>query len=370
MKVIHSAAFLKPTLGILNQMVDECQSAKFLGIEWEVRVFCPDGANLDLPIVMPFKDVGAWPQLFGALNKAVRWVLLRIKYHLWLYSRKDVDVYILRYSVHDPFQALFAWFSRKPVYFLHHTLEVPELRQAGRLSAWIRAPLEQILGPLGMRGVHGIIGVTKEIVGYELKRSRRRRISNHVYPNGILYGLPYAEDRRAARQEWLFVASYFYPWHGLDRLLAALKNEDHLDFILHVVGEVSKDDHAAALKDKRVVLHGLLSSQEIRALSGRCCLGLSSFALDRKGMREACTLKVREYLMMGLPVAAGHKEVFPEEFPYFCDAGVDVDALFSFAERIKNVPRSSVAEAARSYIDKTVLLAQLVRAIALDCGRE
>jgi hypothetical protein len=181
-----------------------------------------------------------------------------------------------------------------------------------------------------------------------------------------LYGFPVADDRRAGCQEWLFVASYFYPWHGLDRLLAAMREVDY-EVILHVVGEISDADRAVALKDRRVVLHGLLSSQEIQALSGQCCLGLSSFALDRKGMREACTLKVREYLMMGLPVAAGHKEVFPEEFPYFYDTGVDVDALFAFAERVKNVSRTLVSEAARPYIDKTVLLASLVRAIVLDC---
>src|SRR5690606_39054416 len=100
----------------------------------------------------------------------------------------------------------------------------------------------------------------------------------------------------------------------------------------------------------------------------QCCLGLSSFALDRKGMHEACTLKVREYLMMGLPVGAGHKEVFPEGFPYFFDAGVDVNALFSFAGRVGKVSRSLVSEAARPYIDKTVLLTGLVRAISKDCG--
>lgn len=366
MRVLHSAAFLKPTSGILNQMGGERQAALDLEEEWEVSLFCPEGITCDFPVLVTYRDFGKWPKWLCSMRKAFRWILLRAKYHLWLYSRKDVDVYVLRYGVHDPFQALFTWLSKKPVYFLHHTLEVPELRQAGRLSAWLRTPLEQCLGPLSIWGARGIVGVTPEIADYELQRVCRRRGISHVYPNGILYGSPVAEDRRTERQEWLFVASYFYPWHGLDRLLAAFKKVDH-DVVLHVVGELSNDDHVAALKDKRVVLHGMLSSAEIRDLSGQCCLGLSSFALDRKGMREACTLKVREYLMMGLPVAAGHKEIFPEEFHYFCDTGVDMGSLLSFSARVRHVSRLSVSEAAKPYIDKTILLANLIRAIRSDC---
>jgi len=369
MRVLHSAAFLNPTTGILNQMEGERQAALALGGHWEVGLFCPACFECDLPTLVSYRDLGKWPEWLCSIRKVLRWILLRVKYHLWLYSRKDIDVYVLRYGVHDPFQMLFTWLSKKPVYFLHHTLEVPELRQAGRLSAWIRTPLERCLGPLSIKGAQGVIGVTPEIAEYERKRACSRRGISHVYPNGILYGPPVAEDRRAGRQEWIFVASYFYPWHGLDLLLNALRESNH-DVVLHVVGKVSDDDRAIALRDKRVVLHGMLSSEEIRDLSGQCCLGLSSFALNRKGMREACTLKVREYLRMGLPVAAGHKEVFPEEFPYFCDSGVNMGALFSFSTGVQDVSRSLVSEAARPYIDKTVLLAGLVRAIASDCGRD
>ena len=146
MRVLHSAAFLNPTTGILNQMEDERRAALSLGHEWEVTLFCPAGIGYDLPLLMSYEDIGEWPKLLGAVRKVLRWIILRSRYHLWLYSRKDVDVYVLRYSVHDPFQVFFAWLTRKPVYFLHHTLEVPELRQAGRLSAWVRAPLEQFFG--------------------------------------------------------------------------------------------------------------------------------------------------------------------------------------------------------------------------------
>ncbi len=41
-----------------------------------------------------------------------------------------------------------------------------------------------------------------------------------VYPNGILYsdGDDALVDRRGDRPEIIFVASYFFDWHGLDAL--------------------------------------------------------------------------------------------------------------------------------------------------------
>ncbi|MFX8895379.1 glycosyltransferase family 1 protein, partial [Acinetobacter baumannii] len=86
------------------------------------------------------------------------------------------------------------------------------------------------------------------------------------------------------------------------------------DFILHIVGDVSVEDELLAKKDSRVILHGPLTNIEISQLMSKMWIGLASFGLFRKRMKEACTLKVREYLNYGLPIYSGHKDIFPEEF--------------------------------------------------------
>ena len=58
-----------------------------------------------------------------------------------------------------------------------------------------------------------------------------------VHPNGILYAddsdMP--ADRRGDVPELIFVASYFFEWHGLDTLLDSMDESDE-DGRLHLVG--------------------------------------------------------------------------------------------------------------------------------------
>jgi hypothetical protein len=73
-------------------------------------------------------------------------------------------------------------------------------------------------------------------------------------------------------------------------------------------------------------------------------------------MREACTIKVREYLRAGLPVYSGHSDVFPPSFPFFKEGPCSVDSIMAFAEKNEGVARADVSEAARPYIEKDRLV--------------
>jgi hypothetical protein len=165
----------------------------------------------------------------------------------------------------------------------------------------------------------------------------------------------------------VFVASLFIEWHGLDKVVAAAKRSSR-DFILHVVGAIDdKDLLSEAQSCPKIQLHGMLTPGQLTALELRCDIGLGSFALERKGMKEACPLKVRNYLSEGLSVYAGHPDIFPDSFPYYREGDCDFDAVTDFALETRSVSRSQVEQAAQPYIDKQQLVRGLYEFLYSAC---
>jgi glycosyltransferase involved in cell wall biosynthesis len=358
MRVLHSAALLSPSSGMLNQMKWEQEAAHQLSLDWQVRMFCPIGWLEPSEIIQFSKDITT-KKNENIVEKTSKWLRFRREYYQWLISQENsVDIFLLRYSVHDPFQLRFIADCKKPVCLVHHTLELPELASANGFVAKTRVFLENIMGRHAIQQCYATIGVTQEIVDYEKKRGNQPDKLSIVYPNGIMFHYETLNDRRGDIPELLFVASHFVEWHGLDLLLKAMQSNSG-QFTLHLVGNLSADDLAMAQLDPRIVLHGSKSHQEINIISESCWLGLSSFALYRKGMKEACTLKVREYLMMGLPVYAGYKESFPETFEYYRNDILNVDSLLDFSRKNRHIQRLDISLSSKKYIDKLEILSSL-----------
>jgi hypothetical protein len=81
-----------------------------------------------------------------------------------------VDILLLRYSVYDPFQVLFAIFFRKKLYFIHHTKEIDEIKLKRGISGKIGLYVEILLSKLTLSYASGIIAVTDEILKYQQKK--------------------------------------------------------------------------------------------------------------------------------------------------------------------------------------------------------
>lgn len=357
MRFLHAAALLRPPSGIINQMRWEHEAANELGIDWSVKLYCPQGW------IEPEEFIEASPKVKAgdpAKGKPTDWFRFRYGYYQWLMSQEDnYDAFVLRYYVHDPFQLLFARRCSKPVYFVHHTLEVPELRLPGTWLAKMRARLDDLIAVPTLRAAAGVIGVTQEIVDYEVARAGISNAKTFVYPNGIKFNEEPVADRRGQIPELLFVAGRFAPWHGLDLLLDSIEKSD-AEFKLHLVGNVHEPDLRRAKKDSRIVVHGRLPSTEIRRIAETCWIGLSSFGLHRKNMKEACTLKVREYLMMGLPVYAGHRDVIEGENEFVFSGLADINHILRIALS-RNYTRQAVVEASSNSISKLMLLSRLMK---------
>lgn len=358
MRVLHSAALSYPSPGIKMQMTWEQEAADSLGLSWDARLFCVNGPIADLRRDA-VESIRSKIDRRNVYQRGKDWWKLRWGYHEWLLGlQSEYEVFLLRYSVHDPFQWRFVRKVKKPVYFVHHSLEKHELRADGKVVGRVRSFSDTIIGKYTLSRASGIVGVTNEIINEELSRVSPRSLSSTVYPNGIVYTGDVAGDARTDIPEFLFVAGQFDLWHGLDLLLASIRENDD-QFILHLVGNVPDRDLVHAENDSRVQIHGRLSNDQIRNIGSSCTVGLSSFALHRNKMQAACPLKVREYLTLGLPVYSGHDDVFPKDFPYFKKGAADIGLILEFATRIAKPGREDVAGAARPYIDKTILLRDL-----------
>jgi len=353
MKTLHVAALLKPPSGILNQMTWELESAQNLKLKWDVKLFCPKGAVAQKDLICESTKIRS-----KSNHSALNWLRFRYEYYCWLLKQEAYyDRFVLRYYVHDPFQLLFIIRCKKPVYFVHHSFEVAELNLPGTFFAKIRANLECLLGRFAIKRASGIIAVTNEIAEYEKTRANLKDVPTFIYPNGISFQHGPVQDKRGEVPELLFVAHEFVPWHGLDLLLDSIE-KTNVNFKLHLVGSVSRIDIIRARRDNRIVIHGQKNTKEIRELAQYCSVGLTSFGLHRKKMSEACTLKVREYLLMGLPVYGGHRDVIQNQNIFIKSGPPSIDSILDYVRTV-SFTRKVVSEGSEASICKKSLLLDL-----------
>ena len=229
-------------------------------------------------------------------------------------------------------------------------------------------PCERLFGYLSLKACCGVIAVTEEILEHEVSRIGGGDVPTFLYPNGIFIE-PLSTLHRYDKKvpQLIFVCSNFSPWQGLDLLLESVLRSDK-DFNLHLVGRLSESQIRESSCDPRVIVHGDCTPRDIQDLYEECWIGLSSFALYRQGLSQACSLKVREYLCAGLPVYSGHRDVFPETFKYYKTGEPDIDEIIRFALTHRDTNRSDVRREARLFIDKRELLSKLYKDISNFLG--
>lgn len=359
MKVLHVSYLRDPSAcpGILNQLRYERLAAKSSAIDLQNVMFSKDGVfDLNNP-------ENRHPAKAPGTPNIASWLTERMAFANFLEeSSVSYDVILVRWSVADPFAARAIRKLSKPVFTVHHTNEEAELRSNARLGA-LRARLDRALFGMVSSSLSGIIAVTPEIGQFERVRGRSD-LPVISYPNGIIVGGINVSGTIGASgvTRLVFVASHFSNWHGLDLLFESVRRSSE-KFELHIVGEVSEAQRSAAQGDERVFLRGLLSIEELYSLYKECDIGLSSFALHRKSLQQASTLKVREYLSAGIPVYSGHEDIFPSDFKYFRKGPPEIKEILRYSDELRGVPRQMVRETAAHYIDKSAILKNLYNEI-------
>lgn len=256
-----------------------------------------------------------------AILRALFQKLFRYRYiERALESRSDYDIYILRYPLALGF-GVTAFYSKygKKIYTEHHTIETQELDDFFAMSAFSRviSALEKKFRTKIMGYTRGVIGVTNEIAdfAYAFKKSGAKfTMSNGIRVSDII-PIQRPPVANIAQIRILFIASNFAAWHGLDRLLDGLSKYEgkmiiHLDLagnifngaLIHQIDKLNAGDLINIHK------RGVVLNDDLDALYQLADIGISSLAIHRNGMREACVLKTREYCARGLPFVYSYED--------------------------------------------------------------
>ena len=168
---------------------------------------------------------------------------------------------------------------------------------------------ESRLGPAILSHVLGGICVSDEIRHYE--RDRYKHYRAVTVANGaeklthLNLTAPPLDDELVVT---MLIGSEAI-WHGYERLFAGLMLNPTLS--KRVVIKIIGIDQPTSFKwpsphNHRVEWLGKRTKQEISELLNHCHIAVGTLALYKKSMKEASPLKVRECLMLGLPMIIGY----------------------------------------------------------------
>jgi hypothetical protein len=283
-----------------------------------------------------------------------------------------IDAIYARYPGGD---AVFAKFASKYGCLIiteHQSLELQEMRIN---KMWLRYISESIYGASILRNVAGLVGVTKEICDYEVKRSRD--LNKHCFTNGNGIEVSSVPIRKTpafdGKNLELLSVAQVAKWHGLDRLIYGIaENKNHISVRLHIVGHGSE---ISALKklvsdlalERSVLFYGFKTGEELDAFFDKCHIAVGSLGLHRIGVSEGSILKVREYCARGIPFIYGAMDSdFCEDFPYLVrvapdESPIDLNVVFSFADRALSDTEHSVKmrEYAKENLDWSIKMKKL-----------
>jgi len=350
LKILHFGLLKTINPGVKQQLICEQKAPK--NLNWHVIFFSHDAINDG------FMRQPAYPFSFFKKIRVLKYITLRVSAYSWLLKNADkFDVVVLRYPLGDP---LLAFYARKlnNLFTIHHTKELDEIKSHSGFVSKIHQTIESLVSRVVLRQVSGIIGLTREILDYELDRIKPVIRPGFVSSNGIdTTTLHQLKDSRQDNIKLVCICSKPYVWQGLDLIVSDLINSNIQGVELHFIGDISPEMFGS---DPRIFYHGMLTKSELEESLSVYDLGLGSFALYRKAMKEACTLKTRDYLAAGIPVYANHTDSgLPASFPFFINQPFDLTTAIKLANDFRKTTKESIRQASLPYIDKQELVEDL-----------
>lgn len=185
----------------------------------------------------------------------------------------------------------------------------------------------------------------KVCVTYELSKREKQKnpeIPSVVIPNAIMENFRQRKQRLHDIPVLIFIGSPNQEWHGVDKILELAKQTvDSLHFIL--IGPDLKNMKLGS----NVEAYGILAKSEYAKFFAIADVGISTLALHRNGMDEACSLKTREYLSWGLPVIIGYEDtafIGKNDYKWICklpnvedNVSNNIEIIKEFAYKAKNM---------------------------------
>jgi len=253
----------------------------------------------------------------------------------------------------------------------HQTMEYLEVKalakenpfglKPSKLFSWLEHTLlpminEKIFGSLALGATAQIVAVTREIGEYEVKRAFPPKPALTVIANGIdveAYPLRTSPifDGKQLKIMMLVGGSTAVDWHGIDLVMQGIEQyQGPIQIQLWLLGDIRV---LKPYEAPYIVKPGFADKKMLNELSDTIHIGLGSFASQRKGLNEACSLKMREYAARGIPAVYGQEDA---DYEYLFKEGLalkltpmtppDMQKIIAFTNKMYS--DSSTAEKIRS----------------------
>jgi hypothetical protein len=255
------------------------------------------------------------------------------------------DVIYFRFAHHSP--GLPRLFREVPTVAEINSDDLSEYRNTlpleKQLYHWITR--SRVLAPIA-----GFVGVTRELAArFSCFDRPVTAIGNSIDLSAFRpLPLPATESLHLA-----FLGTTGAPWHGLDRLVEIANMMPQWSVEVIGVNRSTWNQLVPVPPPANLHLHGLLLRSSYEPLLASCTAAIGSLALFRNGMEEACSLKVREYLALSLPVIGAYEDTdIPADAEYFLRLPNNSEPLDPWRDRIaaflehwenRRVPRSAIA---------------------------
>ena len=363
MKIAHLNLLPFRYTGIENKLIEQANAAKNSGLDIDYFILNNEKEYQ--------KDNLIYKKFNYPSNKLVKKIMNRFFKFSLINNSVNLDKYdaiVLRY----PRPVSYDWkkFTDRyagKVVTEHHAIALPEIISKVTFGNILNYVQEIINNKRFKDNLIGLIGVTEEITREESKKNyhiQTQTISNGINVSEVTFTKFMPFDKKSFTMT--IVASEYAPWHGLDKLLKALLEfETHLIITLNIVGEHISDEDKTLIKKinsskNNVHVHtlGVKRGKELDAIFSSSTLAIGSLAIYRQKLKEACALKVREYLARGIPFvySAGDPDVpndasFALQIPND-DSPININEIIEFMEKVST--HKDISEEMRSFALKQV----------------
>lgn len=211
-------------------------------------------------------------------------------------------------------------------------LEVQTLLRQELLSRnRVRAAQSWLLDTFYLRRFTKFVFVSNEIAASKRFKKYRSHQNSMVISNGVnleqiteIKTLPLTNPT-----EFIFLGQNGQPWHGIEQILELARSMPSYHF--NIVGITDKFVNVP----RNAIFHGVLTQSEYFPIAEKCVLGIGTLNLKAKGMTEGSSLKVREYLAMGLPVLLRHTDTdFVRPPSFILEIPNDDKPITSYVDKI------------------------------------
>jgi hypothetical protein len=334
--------------------------------------------GLDIFVLNPSVNEES-PHLKFVSFKGVSFYPVRVFYYLFnkrslIESAIELNKYdrvILRHSFSDG--SLLGLMNKMPVVLEFHSKIVTELEvKLADTQSIVKKAIRRLRIGIEKRYLYrllnkcsGFITMGEELAEHYSEKSARKTPHKIIFNGCDVSNINVTGFKKFCGNEFhlVFLGSRPDPWHGIPRLVNAIKaykeGVGQVDVNLHFVGNITAADVGVTNTERGFHFHGILKGKELDMVMTKMNLAACTMAQYMKQLDETSAIKTVEYLARGIPFLISYEDTaltgqdslqgtymkFPND-----NSSIDLQSVIEFSKRVSE-DKEDVIKAMRDYAE-------------------